>query len=189
MYLLKEFDVYDRPGYFGKKRTEKEAEYNKNYLFGWHECWQVRDMVYNFFEAVMLYEDAYYEYLKSDPKLLEWVTNFTECYDNSITNIEDGSHYDVRAPVRHLQDVSVRRSLMRMGLFFRGTDPINLLQIRGPESNGHLLMPGNVKFHRPEFILQPSEAGAAEKWVKPGTVEEFWQRNKLIGKPRRNALR
>ena len=35
------FHVVARPGYFGKKRAEKEAYYNGKFGDTWRECWEI----------------------------------------------------------------------------------------------------------------------------------------------------
>lgn len=175
--------IIDRPGYFGKRRREIEAGYTARFgPGGWQECWQVRGRIYSFAEAVTLYDEAYYQHIcDSDSAmketLLDWICTFRECFDHDPTNIDAGVTHDPAAVPRHLQDVSVRRALVRLGRWF---DPAGkeLLHIRGPETNGHALMPGNVPFHRPGWILV--DGGPTKDWMKPGSVEHFWQKNKII---------
>ena len=142
--------VLDRPGYFGKRRREKEVEYNAAHgLGGWQEMWQVGDWFFSFEEAVALYDGAYHVHVAWEG-LATWLCSFLECYDDRPDNVLSGV-IPIRSPSRaHLQDVSVRRALVRMVRWFQGTE---LLQIRGSETNGHRLMPGNVPRHRPNLIL------------------------------------
>src|ERR1700722_7735834 len=174
--------ILDRPGYFGKRRREREADYDAQHGPGrWQECWQVGAWILSFEEAVTLYDDAYFEHLDGQghgrPNLLAWVCSFRKCYDSDPCNITSGVTHDPHATPRHLQDVSVRRALVRLGRWFTGME---LLHIRGPESNGHCLMPGNVPFHRPEWILPAGVGGPTREWMREGSVEHFWQANKII---------
>lgn len=174
--------VLERPGYFGKHRAEKEQEYDQKYgLGGWSECWQVKDCIFNFHAAVMLYDDAYYFYLRDNPELITWCESFDECYDNDKSNVNCGTTHNTTSVPRHIQDVSVRRALLRLGTYFRGKgNGDNLLWIRSEDSNGWKLSPGNVPFHLPNIILSEKEGGPIRKWVQYNSVEEFWQRNKVI---------
>ncbi|MAF99327.1 MAG: hypothetical protein CMH61_01825, partial [Nanoarchaeota archaeon] len=72
-----------------------------------------------------------------------------------------------------LQDIAVRRVLRRLGRHFEGD---HLVQIRGHKSEGYVLNPGQVPFHKPELIL-PSER---KRWWKEGSVEAFYQHNKIL---------
>jgi hypothetical protein len=178
--------IVARPGYFGKRRPEILAELAAKFP-GCMECWQVGDLILTFDEAVMLYDDAYFQHLSQKPDLLEWVTSFGECYDSARDNIACGINHDPHASPRHIQDVSVRRALVRLGVYFKQylgycesayTDD-QLLHIRGDSTNGFILMPGNVSFHRPDLIsTEPIDK--IQSWIKPGSIEFFWQMNKVI---------
>jgi hypothetical protein len=190
MLLLKDVQILSRPGYFGRRRTQIASQLDRDYP-GWQECWQIGELILNFSEAVLLYDDAYFEHLTLNPHLVEWVTSFGECYDSERDNIATGTTHDPKASPRHIQDVSVRRALVRMGTYFKhycGTDhtlydEAQLLHIRGEDTNGFALMPGNINFHKPRLILEES-IGNMPGWIKPGTVESFWQANKVIILPK-----
>lgn len=189
----KDFMIVDRPGYFGKLRNEIEDQYEKDYPIlknghpGWQECWQVGEHILDFDEAVMLYDDAYWVHLKDNPDILQWVTSFGECYDSDPSNIACGLEHDPQATPRHIQDISVRKALVRLGIYFKqyiGSfhgfySESQLLHIRGPKTNGFALMPGNVNFHLPNLILQERPRNMPD-WIKPGSIEAFWQSNKVI---------
>lgn len=170
--------VVDRPGYFGRKRTKKVEFYDN--LFGegkWSECWEIDGKIVPFEKAVELYDAAYYELLSRQPETVDWIVSFGECYDSDPSNIQCGCEHDPNSSPRHMQDISIRRALKKLGVWFKGT-PDNLLWIRGPESNGFQLNPGNVPFHRPDLIL--SHGGPKPNWAKEASVEHFWQANKVI---------
>ena len=123
----------------------------------------------------MLYEDAYHAHLQRSPAELEWlVQTASEVFDNSDSNVLSGLDYSVQeAPSTHLQDIALRRCLVRLGRHFEGD---HLLEIRGRGSEGYRLNPGEVPFHRPELILHPQ----ARSWWRPDSVESFWQSNKIL---------
>jgi hypothetical protein len=54
------------------------------------------------------------------------------------------------------------------------------VQIRGLDSEAYVLNPGLVPFHRPELICQPEWES---DWCQPGSVESFWQSNKVVITP------
>jgi hypothetical protein len=185
MFNLDQVKIVSRPGYFGRKR--KEIEQQLSQFPGWIECWQVHTRIYTFEEAVMIYDDSYYHFLKDHPKL-ELVESFGECYDSERNNIACGINHDVYSTPRHIQDVSVRRALLRLGTYFRKYrgpdeklyDESELLHIRGEGTNGFWLMPGNVPLALDGVIR---EDVLPKEWVKEGSVEHFWQSNKVIVVP------
>jgi hypothetical protein len=117
--------VVDRPGFFGRKRERKVSFYNNLYGEGkWSEMWEVGGRLVGFHRAVELYDEAYYCYLASRPDLLEWVTSFGECYDTEPSNIQCGCNHDICCSPRHIQDVSTRRALERLGVWFKGAPTV-----------------------------------------------------------------
>lgn len=202
------FQVVERPGYFGKKRPEKEKEYNAKYGKGqWQERWQFDEDFLSLEEALKLYDMSYYEWLHDNRYWLDFISNeYKECYDNDPSNIESGCNHDPNAVPRHIQDVSVRKAMKLLGVTFNSASPF-LLQIRGPESNGYWLSPMIIPFVFPRFILKappstpkfpvscilttadvaesrdwlaPPVGSPVKDWVRKGSVEEFYQRNKVI---------
>jgi hypothetical protein len=172
--------VVDRPGYFGSKRAKKIEFYNN--LFGegnWSECWEVGGNIFSFQHAVALYDEAYYLHFVNNPGLIGFVCKYGECYDNDPSNVLCGLEHDSKANPRHIQDISVRRAMKRIGVKFSGPSD-KLLQIRGEDSDGFLLNPGQVPFHIIDLILEGPLAGKVPKWAKPHSVEAFWQANKII---------
>jgi hypothetical protein len=152
MFNLDQVKIISRPGYFGRKR--KEIEQQLAQFPGWIECWQVHTRIYTFEEAVMIYDDSYYHFLKDHPKL-GLVESFGECYDSERNNIACGINHDIYSTPRHIQDVSVRRALLRLGTYFRkyrGSDEklydeSELLHIRGEEitvTDGHRFWMGDI---------------------------------------------
>ena len=165
-----------RPGYSGRQGRKRDAQRNEVYGPGnWRTAfrWGERTILYS--EALILYEDAYFQHFMSDPGELEWLLDTAcEVYDNSDSNVLSGTDYTVQeATSTHLQDIAIRRCLVRKGLEFRGD---HLVEIRGKSSEGYRLNPGQIPFHRPDLIVQPEP----KSWWNPGSVEAFWQANKVL---------
>jgi hypothetical protein len=184
---LEEVEILKRPGYYGKKR--QEAELNREYgEWNWSEGWQVGNWIFDDYEAILLYEESYSKYLRENPQVVEKVVEYGECYDSEIKNIDDGLYYNFTCSPRHYQDVSVRRSLLKLGLYFKefkGYDwtlyeEKDLLHIRGEGTNGNFLMPGKIPFVSSSLIQRDIEPENIPEWIEKGSVEEFWQRNKVI---------
>jgi hypothetical protein len=168
----------ERPGFFGKKRKQIHNEYNKKYgVYSWRLVWSVNNMIYQFNDAIQLYEDAYYRYfLDNKGNLLSLVERASDVYDNDESNVISGYQYGIQeTDSNHYQDVAVRRCVMRFGKKFNGD---KLIQIRhnSKDDIGKLLSPGNVQFHMPQLIIRPYLEG----WWNDNTVECFWQSNKVL---------
>jgi hypothetical protein len=176
------WNTVGRPGYFGGHRDEKYQEYDELYGNGrWRIAWQLNERQCGAAEAVMVYEDAYFNFLTASSDVVDrLVREARDVYDDQESNVLSSLDYACQETERtHLQDIAIRRSLVRLGVDFRGT---RLIQIRGASGTppvhplSHLLYPGQVPFHRPEWILNP----AIEGWWQPGSVEAFYQSNKLL---------
>lgn len=166
----------DRPGYAGRRAARLRRDLVRTYgpgntriVYLWEGQTISRD------EALELYTEGYVQHLAQNPELLDWlVASASDVYDISPRDVESGTDYHVqKETATHLQDIAVRIAVERLGRQFEGSE---LIQIRGKRSRGAMLSPGIVPFHRPQSIQQPELRG----WWKPGTIESFWQSNKLL---------
>lgn len=172
------WQFFERPGYFGKHKAEKFRQYNNQFGRGnWRMIWWWGSLRLDWLMAVQIYEDAYYHYLLDNHELVvDLVNTASDVYDNNVSNIKAGLDYTHQeTPATHLQDISVRRCLIRLSEWFQGD---TLIQIRHNSNNsiGQKLSPGNVPFHLPDMIKQPPLEG----WWEANTVEAFYQSNKII---------
>ena len=170
-------ELVERPGYFGKKKQERIDFYNSKYgENNWALAWKFGEILLNFGEACLVYEDAYYEDSFKREKL--WKNLFSKAsdfYDNAETNVNSGLDYTIQESFStHLQDIAVRRVGVRRGWKCKGD---RLIQIRGEESEGYLLMPGIVEFHELSLIIFPD---ISPKWAHENSVEAFYQNNKYV---------
>jgi hypothetical protein len=126
-------------------------------------------------QALKLYEQSYFHFLKRNPGLLDWLSSTaSEVYDNDVSNVSSGMDYDIQeTEAAHYQDIAVRRALHRLGRRFQGD---HLLQIRGVESEGYRLNPGQVPFLKPDLIHSTDE----KQWYEKGSIEDFYQSNKVV---------
>jgi hypothetical protein len=176
--MTAEWVFEDRPSYFGRKRDEIQKGYDEKYgELSWKLAHKVGDRYLDFSDAIQLYEDAYYEFLRNHVGILNLLCNEAkEVWDNAETNVKCGFDYSAQENwSNHYQDISVRRVVFRLGRKFNGD---KLVQIRhNSESQvGSELSPGRVPFHLPAYVEQPVKEG----WWEKGTVEEFWQSNKVL---------
>jgi len=178
----------ERPGYFGKKRDELcrgfDSKFGKN---NWRIVYEWGPLIIPRSEAIQLYEDGYYEFLKENPKTLDWLlSTASDVYDTAPSNVEAGfSYYKQETPNNHIHDVAIRRSVMRLGKWFKGD---HLMHVRGPGTEGEKLRlsPYLVPFHLPDMIYEgeiKDYSGKGFWWRELGiekSVEEFYQQNKIL---------
>jgi hypothetical protein len=169
----------------GSRRNELWAERDAHYGKGnWRLIWLVQRDYLDYEEACRLYEDAYFEYFKQRPELLEFLLEVaSDVYDDDPSNVESGLDYSKRGDVRtHIQDIVIRNCVKRFGRNFSGS---KLLQIRdriGEHPLSLALSPGQVPFHKPELLSYPDNLAAirAKAWWLPASVEDFYQRAKRV---------
>jgi hypothetical protein len=187
-----EWITIDRPGYFGEKRNELCSQFDKNYGLGsWRIAWQWGFQTIERTEALQIYEDAYYEHFKRHYDILTWlISNFSDVYDTSPSNVNAGFSYDIQeTPNNHLHDVAIRRSVLRRGVWFSGKE---LLEVRSTSGKGWILSPCNILFHLPHMIYpgetkykgQPRDFSKNPPWWitkgVPCSAEMFYQQNKIL---------
>lgn len=180
----KNWTMIERPGYLGKARDEVQQGWDKQYgKDGWRIAYEWAGLVVPREFGIQLYEDAYVEHLKKDTDTLDWlVQHCSNVWDTAPTNVEAGlDYFKQETPNNHIHDVAIRRALARLGKWFEGD---NLVRVRWKDSEGYRLSPGIVPFHRPEMINTEPIKDYGEKglWWHPNTVEDFYQRNKLLQK-------
>lgn len=171
--------THSRPGYFGRRRDSKIAQFDETFGKGnWRLVWQFEEEFLSFEEACQrCYEESYWLHLRELPNAIDFICSFGECMDNAITNIDSGCDYTKQeAFSTHIQDIAVRNVLRRLNRSFQGQKN-NILVIRGPDSNGFRFNPGNIPFMSQNEIKQPS---LCPQWGTAGSVEDFWQSNKYL---------
>lgn len=168
-----------RPGYFGKRRDEKIAYYDRQFGEGnWRLVWRVGEETYDFVSACKnFYEESYYRYLKDRPADVDFICSYGECIDNAPTNVQSGLDYNKQESAStHIQDIAIRNVIARLGRRFDGPKS-KILVIRGPDSEGFCFNPGNVPFHDQALIQVPQ---MSPSWAYDDSVESFWQSNKWL---------
>jgi hypothetical protein len=171
----------ERPGYFGAEREAKHQEYDRHYGSGnWRLAWSIDDKAFTRAQMEMFYEDAYFFFLLEYPAVLEeLLIEASDVYDDAPTNIASGFDYAAQETNRtHVQDIAIRRAVSRLGRVFRGAEPIQIRDALGEHPLSITLSPGSVPFHRPNLLVQPELEG----WWQAGSVESFYQSNKILQK-------
>lgn len=168
-----------RPGYSGKHRDALHAKYGKQYgRDDWRTVWIIQDTIFSREEILLLYEDAYYHFLKNRPKILhQLVKEVKDVYDDASSNVNSGIDYTRQETNRtHYQDIAIRRCVLRFGFKFQGRKLIQIRDIKGKHPLSLILSPGRIPFHMPELIEKPELTG----WWQAGSIESFYQSNKVL---------
>lgn len=173
------------PGYVGKRRNEVWAQRDARYGKGnWQLIWLVEQNYLEYAEACRLYEDAYFEYFKWRPELLDYLLKIaSDVYDDDPNNVQSGLDYAKRGDVRtHIQDIAIRNCVKRFGREFSGDRLIQIRDRLGEHPLSLALSPGQVPFHKPALISTPDnlEQMEANAWWLPSSVEDFYQRAKRV---------
>ncbi|MBI4919222.1 hypothetical protein HY837_04780 [archaeon] len=179
--------------YVGRNWSGLVKDFNKKFENEWSHCWFFDGELKDWWDVLDLYEEGYYEFLKSNPEVRNWLVNTaSEVYDLAPSNVKSGIDYAVQeCEAMHYQDISIRRVLTRLNLeeLFneKWTNPglpeikvfngDHLVQVRGPESEGFILNPGKVPFHKPEMIPKNSNG---KSWWDENSIEDFYQRTKIL---------
>ena len=112
---------------------------------------------------------------------MNWIiSTASDVYDTAETNVKAGWNYsEQETPNNHVHDVAIRRAVLRCGRYFEGD---HLVHVRWKDSEGFRLNPGVVPFHKPKMILEGElvNLSGKELWWYHGTIEDFYQRNKLL---------
>lgn len=169
------------PGFLGSRRPAVEARLDR--LFGragWKTQHVVAGRLAGEAAALAFYERGYIEHFRKNPDVLNWLCqNHSDVYDTAPSNVTSGLDYSAQelpGKGRHLHDIAIRRAVKALDRRFEGTE---LLEVRGPNSKGFCLSPGEIPFAFPDLIPK-TEIPTVRPWWKPGTIEDFYQRSRRI---------
>lgn len=173
-----------RPGPFGSERDRLSDMFDARFGRGaWRLVWSAGERLLPFEGAALIYEDAYAAWFDgAADRLDDLAAAASDVYDNALSNLAAGLDFGHQeSDLNHLQDIAIRRVMVRRGRVFRGVRPI---QIRGDSVDplGVALSPGRIPFHRPEWIPSPALAG----WWQPGSIEDYYQSAKFLQVRRTN---
>jgi hypothetical protein len=169
----------DRPGYFGAHREAILKEYDRVHGVGcWRLVWRVNNQSFSREQMQMLYEDSYFEFLRTHPQVLEQLlSEASDVYDDSLSNVASGFDYSLQETERtHVQDIAIRRAVSRLGRVFSGSAPLRIRDADGDHPLSLTLSPGRIPFHLPHLLIKPELQG----WWLPTSVESFYQSNKVL---------
>jgi PTH2 family peptidyl-tRNA hydrolase len=174
--IINDWAILGRPGFVGKQKKQKSKELLTKFGEGnWKIAHLLKDTLLSREDALIHFENSYQKFFEDNPEILEWLLQTAkDIYDNQESNIDSGIDYSIQETEDvHLHDIAIRRVLQKMGKEFQGD---LLLQIRGQNSDGYILSPGQVPFYAPKLILKKQLKGF---WMK-NSIESFWQSNKVL---------
>ncbi len=164
----------------GTRRNQVVRALSKEYGYlTWRFAWQVGDGKYvPYKEAVKIYEEGYEEHLKANPDKVQYLSETArDVFDNDESNVVSGNnYYNQGKKLTHLQDISIRRVMAKLGHSFNGDKLVRVRKSRNSDAVGKSLSPKLIPFHRPEIVkgFKP-----IKKQTEP-TIEDFWQLNRVI---------
>lgn len=175
----------ERPGYLGKNRDQKIADWNAEYgSANWRLAWQYGSHFLTFLGACMIYEDAYYAFMYREceqinpDKVSALLGRASNIYDYEPADVASGFDYSCQSAAgTHIQDIAIRRALVRLGKWFEGD---RLIRVRGRESNdpiGIEFSPGKIPFHMSWKTEYDPIKGS---WWNADSVECWYQSNRFL---------
>ena len=175
------WETLKRPGQSGSKKQELIDIWNKEFgKDNWRIAWEWKDNFISKTEAYQLYEDSYYQdSFQRESLWLELINTAKEVYDIEEKDINSGfDYFKQEGNATHLQDISIRRVIMRRGWQFKGNELIQIRNCKDTKNKdwSKQLDPGKLKFHLPELIKKPNLEG----WWDKDSVEDFYQSNKIL---------
>jgi hypothetical protein len=134
-----------------KKRDQFNNLLNKRVGEGnWFWAFKVKDKLYSWDFGMQLYEDAYYHFLEKNIFWIKKLTSYSDCYVINNKDLESELNYrnQNQRYSDHLQDIAIRRCLVRFGVSFKGKD---IFKIKDSDIDDT-----RVPFHLPHLIRKPN---------------------------------
>lgn len=124
----------------------------------WFWGFRVGKRLYSWAWGMQLFEDAYYEFLKQNPRQIRALVEYSNVYVWDRHDLDSGLDYKKQTqPKDHFQDIALRRCLVRFGIWFKGLD---ILKIPGSDFDDE-----RVKFHLPHLVHKPDSLGSLRSWL------------------------
>ena len=192
------WDIKEHPGYLGKARTDKMSEWDGKYGEGnWRLIhWQnAKGQLLTYDEVFQVYVEGYEEYFKKHRNEAEFlIKNYSYGYDYDQITREEAfdSHalYDKPGIRNQFHNVAFNIALVNVvGRMFEGNRPIQVREGKpgtpdNEQPEGFKWSPGKIPCKDPSIIPHVQLGG--EQWWQNGTIEDFYQRAKVLEVKRRN---
>lgn len=183
-----EWKTVGQAGFWGPERKEKEssldAEHGRENWRIIHVWGKEGEIVLPKIAAIELYGQAYLEFLKTNHDIREYIQKEAKdvyVYDEQAVvrgeqAVPDTLDYTVQEiESTHIQDISIRRAFLNLGIWFEGD---RMICVRGGSDDevGRQLSPGKVPFHLPDMIYEPHLEG----WWEDNSVGSYYHSGKLL---------
>jgi hypothetical protein len=106
-----------------------------------------------------------------------------DVYDDAPSNVLSGLDYAKQETDRtHVQDIAIRRSLVRLTTWFQGDKLIQIRDKVGTHPLSMTLSPGQIPYISPHYLGPElmSLNDYDKNWFKAGSIEDFYQRNRVL---------
>lgn len=148
-------------GDLGKERDNFLGKVTRTVGKGnWYWAFNVKKKFYSWEFGFQLYEDAIWQYLRSNPVLLQsLVRDNVDVFQINRFDIEAGLSYKIQTQnTDHYNDIAIRRCLVRFGINFQGKDLFDLKSTSYCHSK--------IPFHLPHLINKPDEIKSVKSWLE-----------------------
>jgi len=114
--------------------------------------------LYSWNWGMQLYEDAYLSFLTKDISLVKKLVSMCDVCEINNKDLESYLNFKHQKQDKdHNQDIAIRRCLIRLGVWFKGTD---LLSIPGTEFDH-----SKIPFHLPHLLRKPDSLKSIKSWL------------------------
>lgn len=191
------WDVKEHPGYLGKKRTDAMKEWDRKYgTDNWRLIhWQTADgRMLTYDQVFQVYVEGYEKYFREHQNEAEYlVQNYAYGYDLDPITPEQAfdphALYDKPGIRNQFHNVAFNIAIESVtGRQFQGVEPIQVREGKPgtPDEEqpaGFRWSPGRIPCTNPQII--PPVTLSSEQWWQSGTIEDFYQRAKVLEVKRR----
>jgi len=179
------------PGRLGKKRDFIYRQWDDEFGEGnWRIGWRLPN------ETTLSYEEIFEEYVRSyeayfrehSDEARNICKTYAYAYDRDEIDLEIAFDRNALIDKPGIQNqfhhVALNIALTdRLGYVFQGDKPLKVRAGRPDQPveewpEGHRWQPGNIPYEHPEYIREDYEI--VDKWINPGSVEAFYQANKVL---------
>ena len=142
------FDLihYLQVGNLGKNRDKFLGKVGKQAGRGnWFWAFRCKAKLYSWELGMQMYEDAYWNFLRNDISSIKELISKHNVFVHDRHDIDSLFNYKHQTSHSdHYSDIAIRRCLIRMGVWFQGSDIFDLKDTKFIDSN--------VSFHLPHLI-------------------------------------
>lgn len=155
---------YIQVGNHKENRDKFISSVNKQVGKGnWYWCFKAGKRLYSWQWGMQLYEDAYYKFISSDISLVKELVSYSNVFEINRHDVDSKADYKHQQhSADHVQDIAIRRCLIRLGVWFKGREILDL--------NSSKFNHSKITFHLPHLINDK----------KSKTIQSWLDNNRMI---------